>query len=134
MTKRQSETRWTPVRRGKLYCSTACGGKCLFTAFQHATEMAKKIRKRLGTGWTVEVWENLGWHWKVRSPAGRITVGQHPDGEFVAYVSRESGGDGGNWMGVAMSPRAAVFKALTEVQRQANVLLEIIEDETGRIL
>ncbi len=43
-------------------------------AFAKAVADAKELAKQLGDHWQGEVWENLGWHYKARSPCGRVTV------------------------------------------------------------
>jgi hypothetical protein len=67
---------WAPVRRGKIYCAPACGGDCTFTAYQQAQRRAKALAKKLGMGWTIRVWENLGWYYEVVSPDKVLTI--HP--------------------------------------------------------
>ena len=56
---------WTPIRRGKLYCSPRCGCRCTYAQFQQATKSAKALAKKLGPQWQINVWENCGWHWQV---------------------------------------------------------------------
>lgn len=58
------ERDWTPKRRGKIYCSPACGLGCTHAEFMTATRKAKALVKRLGAGWKPRVWENLGWHYE----------------------------------------------------------------------
>lgn len=60
---------WTPVRKGDIYCSPACGAKCTHEAYTTAVESAKKLKERcekeIGGEWDINVHENLGWHWSV---------------------------------------------------------------------
>ena len=58
---------WTPRRNRKLgiYCSPRCGHGCTYDEFQEATRDAGKLAKRLGSGWSPVVWENMGWHYRV---------------------------------------------------------------------
>jgi len=56
---------WTPVLKGAIYCSPACGGKCTKDKFDEATDRAKWLADKLGPGWKPRVHENLGWHWGV---------------------------------------------------------------------
>lgn len=60
--------RWKAVRKGKIYCAPACGHNCTYLDYLQARHRAKEAAKKLGKGWTFEVWENLGWHSKVISP------------------------------------------------------------------
>lgn len=59
------ENRWVPVRRGAVYCSPRCGGKCKHADFVKAGRDAARLAARLGPRWRPVVWENLGWHWIV---------------------------------------------------------------------
>lgn len=63
-----------PVRSGGLYCAPWCGGGCTWAAFLAATKTSDLLAKKMGCGWTARVWENLGWHWEVRSPGGHIII------------------------------------------------------------
>lgn len=61
---------WLAVRKGKVYCSEACGNRCTWAEYQKASKRAKALTKELnkkskafsGELWKGEVWENLGWH------------------------------------------------------------------------
>lgn len=55
----------TPKRVGKIYCSPACGMGCTHQAFVRVSKLANDLAAELGEGWQAEVWENLGWHWRV---------------------------------------------------------------------
>jgi hypothetical protein len=67
------EKLWTPVRRGKTYCSSACGSGCTVREHQRAVRDADALVKKLrGTGWRAVVWENLGWHF--RAVSGPVQV------------------------------------------------------------
>ena len=62
---------WTPVRRGHVYCSPACGAKCLYTDYVEARRTAQMMAEALGPGWKPQVWENMGWFFRVeRGPLG----------------------------------------------------------------
>lgn len=54
--------KWQAIRRGPIYCAPRCGGGCTWEAYQRAQRDGAWLAKRLGDGWVVEVWENLGWH------------------------------------------------------------------------
>jgi len=56
---------WIPKRKGAYYCSSACGGRCTWEAYQQAKTEARKAIKILGAGWKARVFENMGWHWTV---------------------------------------------------------------------
>lgn len=59
-----AKERYTPVRRGAIYCSPFCGHGCTWAKHQAAVKAAKALCKVLGKGWTPRVWENLGWHYE----------------------------------------------------------------------
>jgi hypothetical protein len=65
---------WTPVRNGHYYCSPACGGGkfCRHEWYKAAVKNAEALCERMGDGWVPEVWENLGWHYKIVK--GRVTI------------------------------------------------------------
>jgi hypothetical protein len=54
---------WTPVPRGKTYCSPACGCGCTRRDHDRAVRDADRLVCILaGSGWKSVVWENSGWH------------------------------------------------------------------------
>lgn len=69
--------KWTPVRRGEIYCSPACGGNCTQAAFELANIQAERLCEQLNNmaggfkDWQPYVWENLGWHYQVRRDVSR---------------------------------------------------------------
>lgn len=89
--------RWKPVRRGRIYCSPACGGDCTLAVFRAATAAAEKLAVKLGEGWEPRVWENLGWHWEVLRgeiavrfmPFSRVYVASFGSLEAGLYASAE---------------------------------------------
>ncbi len=62
---REFKKGWTPIRRAHVYCSPLCGGGCTYGEYNRAVKNAADLCARLGAGWKPEVWENLGWHWRV---------------------------------------------------------------------
>jgi len=68
---------WKPIRNGPIYCSPACGAGCTRAEFDAAHKRGADLVKRLGRGWTVHVWENLGWHVRADSPGGSGAVYDH---------------------------------------------------------
>ena len=69
-----SGDRWTPVLKGDVYCSPACGGGCKKADFDSATEKAHALANTLGDGWEPYVWENLGWHFEAKKRGATVTV------------------------------------------------------------
>lgn len=68
---------WKVKRKGTLYCSPACGGGCTWAAYRRAKRRAKTLAKHMGKGWKICVHENLGWHYNVVSPCGRIKLHEY---------------------------------------------------------
>ena len=104
---------WEPVRHGDRYCAPACGGGCTFAAYQRAHKDAKKLARRLGTGWTTDVWENLDWHWRVRSACQRITLTPCSSRWWMALLC-DAGTVYGRYSAIDKTPEkavAAVFAA-----------------------
>lgn len=104
---------WVPVRRGRIYCAPACGGKCTWAAHQLAHRRARALARRLGEGWTPEVHENLGWHYKVRSPCGRLIV--HDRRTDVARYSAglcDKGDVGMHYSAYGDTPQQAVAEVI----------------------
>lgn len=95
---RLKELSWNPRRRGLVYCAPACGRGCTRAEYEDAVARGKALAKRLGPGWTHEVWENLGWYTKAVSPCGRWKV--HDDGRgasrYTAFLG-DAGSAGGIW-------------------------------------
>lgn len=116
------ERRWTPRRRGHIYCSPGCGAGCTFAAFERAETEAAKLAKKLGRDWTPRVWENLGWHYEARSPCDRIRVSPFVfRGKIESYTAfiGDPEGAGGIWTGSGSNPTTA----LEEAKKQARAAL-----------
>lgn len=81
---------WTPIRLGNVYCSPACGGNCTWEKYQAAVKRGNVLAKLLGPGWKGEVWENLGWHYKVTYPLPDGVIDVRENGyrpHFTAYIN-----------------------------------------------
>ena len=100
--------RYKPIRQGSIYCSPFCGRKCTWDEFQVAKQDAKKLTASLGKGWKSNVWENLGWHYSVISPCGRIKV--HKEHEYQDYFAflGEPDSPGGRWSADGKTAREAI--------------------------
>lgn len=77
---------WTPVRKGDAYCSPACGANCTYEKYTEAVELAQKLKKRceleIGGEWSIDVRENLGWHWSVYHSKTNISI------NYGGYLSK----------------------------------------------
>lgn len=68
---------WVAKRTGPIYCAPACGFKCTYADYNAASKKALKLAITLGNGFVPEVWENMGWHWKVTF--GKIAIHERRD-------------------------------------------------------
>lgn len=111
---------WKAVRRGEVYCAPACGGGCTRGAFELATKRAAALVQRMGKGWKPDVWENLGWHYAVISPCGRIKlhVSHYPLPPLVTYTAflGEKDSGGGTWVAHSEIPKAAVQAVIAKAK------------------
>lgn len=79
-----SGDRWTPVLKGEVFCSPACGCDCKKADFDSATEKARLLANTLGDGWEPCVWENCGWHFEAKKRGATVSVDRHQ--EYTADV------------------------------------------------
>lgn len=94
------------------------------TTKAEATRLGKALVKRLGPGWTLRVWENLGWHYS--ATCAGMSVYPAYGGGFHTLLSAEAwknGGPGGGevyWSGLRArtfkDPRRAVADQLQRAQ------------------
>lgn len=124
---------WKAVRRGDIYCAPACGSNCTFAAYEKALEHGRLCAEELGKGWTVRVYENMGWHTSVLSPCKRIKVSINPVHgtpvetligtlcTYMAFLGEPGEVSGGNWAESGDTPAEAVNnvvkKAATELAK-----------------
>ena len=123
---RRRELSWKPKRRGLVYCAPACGGQCTRAAYDNAHTQAKELATRLGKGWKVRVWENLGWHWEVFK--GELTctdVRRPPSRVARSYVFLNptlSVGGMQNFHAFGPTPRKAILEALNQARERRDNL------------
>lgn len=114
---------WTPVRNGSLFCSPACGRGC--TSEEHHLASAVASATAAAIGWRAEVWENLGWHWAVVSPDGRLKVHPGWGGGFLALLGTP--GPGGCWSAHGRTVQEAVTAVVTEAKNEVAALAKLVE-------
>ncbi len=112
---------WTPVLKGEIYCSPACGRGCTRKEWEDTKITASQLARRMGAGWKPRVHENLGWHYEVRSPKGNIRV-MFSSGSYLAWIENVDM----QCSERARSPRAAVDKALERVRKDAQKILDVV--------
>lgn len=130
-----ADPRWRPRRRGAVFCSPGCGGEqrsgCTWAAYGRAVDdgcvLAIRLDYAVGPGWTVRVWENLGWHFCAVSPCGRIKVhvSNRVPRTYTAYLG-EPGFPGGRWVESDDSALGAVEAVLAAARRDLNKINAIL--------
>ena len=98
---------WEAVEEGLRYCAPACGRGCTSRERDITEAKAELLAQTLGPGWTPKVWENLGWHYAVRSPCDRLSVHPSYGAGFTAYLN-EPGSGGGRWAEHGDTPQEAI--------------------------
>jgi hypothetical protein len=72
---------WTPIRRGKIYCSPGCGRGCTVAEHDEAVAAGERLVHRLkGKGWHAIIHENMGWHYRAVSGPVSIYCSEEVDG------------------------------------------------------
>lgn len=124
------ELSWKARRRGALYCAPACGGGCTRAAYERAVSESKKLAKHLGKGWRPEVWENLGWHWKVISPCRRWRVSPNVYRRKIESYSAALGqadSPGARWIAHGKTPESAIRNARRAARSEVAALSALLE-------
>jgi len=119
---------WVPVRRGDAYCSPACGGGekvCSMEHYERAVDAANELARDLGDGWEPEIWENLGWHARVNSSCGRISV-HIPllprDVSYMAFLGPRRLKPAGKWAEHGRTAREAIANVIDAARRDLGVI------------
>lgn len=122
---------WKPRRHGAIYCAPACGGKCTWEAYQAAKRNARGLARRMGKGWKTRVHENLGWHFNVISPCGRIKISWdvfHNKDYYTAYLGNaDEVICSGKWVESADTPEKAMKKVIQSAKRSLNQINATLE-------
>jgi hypothetical protein len=119
---------WEPVARGATgLCSPACGRGCKRSERDRARAVAEKLAKRLGEGWVVRVWENLGWHSSVHSSCGRLKVSWHywrdtRKTDYTAFLGEPEPHCSGRWASTADTPEDAIRKVYEAALAELNMI------------
>lgn len=139
---KQAKLSWKAVRRGDIYCAPACGGGCTFAAYELAKWRATHLAQRLGPTWEIRLNENLGWHYSVKSPCGRINVNEYwsrpkTDGivDQLATILPESymaflnlnGKSGGRWTCAADTPEEAIREVIAMATGERDEIATMLE-------
>jgi len=126
---------WKPIRRGEIYCASACGGACTRAQYEQARRRGATLAKKLGRGWTVRVWENLGWFYEVISPDKMLTIHPSPGaiGDVIYFLSVDVPGVGQ----IATVTGTDLFNCLSELSNtlyQKTRIFDAAADSMKRII
>ena len=134
-----SEPSWTPRRRGALYCSPACGGRCTLAAWRSANAAAGALASRLGPTWVPVVVENLGWRYGAGvalprgGPAGldaRLEVRANVvDGLLRGYTAFLGGG----YSEAAPTPETALRRCVRRAEADLAALATLLRRVPSRL-
>lgn len=119
---------WKPRRHGDVFCSPRCGGGCTYAAYERACAEGAALAAKMGQGWKREVWENLGWHYKVSKGCAHIhpTIRHGTRGKgwkVVGYTCYFNSAH--QYLAHSRSPHAALRKA---IKQAASAAYGIIDD------
>lgn len=130
---------WKPVKRGKLYCSPACGGGCTRAAFRAACDAAEACCLKMDRVdlWEIHVWENLGWHWRIerKLDGGMLLTVDGDAGGYHAMLG-ENGSCWSEWYDQAYSktPQAAVDHRMNKAAAHVKRLNKMMRSYRGIVL
>lgn len=127
--------RWTPVRRGAIFCSPGCGGGCTWEAKVHADIKGKWLANVLndswGGVWVPRVHENLGWHWGARTRYMHVSPvidwrTREPI-KFMCLLNTVEDNIGGRWCGDGKTPALAVRGAVKLLTEELALLAKVLK-------
>lgn len=117
---------WTPRRKGKIYCSPACGHGCSWAQHETAVAAASELAEQLGDGWEPRVWENMGWCYEARSPHLRVYPNITSHG-YMALLCREPDGDDGHWTAFGTTSHEALRRVLAEARAESRAMRSLLQ-------
>jgi hypothetical protein len=121
---------WKPVRKGTIYCAPACGRGCTYVEYQQAKANAENLKRRLnGKGWKIEVYENLGWHFKVRNDYLNVYGKEFADKYSCLMADTKEGAGGLSLWHVnnyAKDPNVSVRKQIEHAEAVVSILVQAV--------
>jgi hypothetical protein len=85
---------WKPIRRGLIYCSSACGHDCTKAEYDKAFSEARTTLAKMKTrGWKIRVWENMGWHWSLTNALCGMSLHTTHDVRGLTFWGMMADGD-----------------------------------------
>ena len=108
-------------------CADWCGGGCTQEQYDEAVHKGNRMAQELGEGWTLDVWENRGWHYATVSPSQTIRV--YPSGlSYIAFINafQQAGGQS-KLVGHGDTPRQAVEDTVRLTRKEIGKLESWLE-------
>lgn len=116
------------VDDGHIYCGSRCGAGCTRQAFDRCLIEGSALASRMGHGWKLIVWENLGWHCKIQKGVCEIypSSGHRAITSYQVYFNsiRQT-------LGKGSTPEEALQCAVDEARAISNELLADIASLKG---
>lgn len=134
------ELSWKPIRKGRTYCSPACGCKCTYEDYKKARKLALDTRKVMYNpkGWKIRVWENAGWHSSLERGGLQLYIHTYTFDDRPSYsvlFSRNNSGGGEVFWGLGnksfRDPNKAVLEQLRQARkfiRECTKAVEFVDD------
>lgn len=69
---------------GTVFCSPWCGCNCKKADHDRAHVEGARLSNKMGKGWTYQVWENGGWHFKLVK--GKVEIYPGHGGTFSCFL------------------------------------------------
>lgn len=92
---------------------------------------SRELAKKLGPGWKAEQWDNLGWHWRVKSASGYWKVSpsfKYPGRKLLGYLAFLGEGYGGRWSAFGKTPKSAMKNTLAIAREHLALVLHLVLD------
>jgi hypothetical protein len=134
--KESAKYQWIP-RKGPngVFCSPSCGFGCKQVAYDRVVREGKNLAEHMGPGWKMKVWDNLGWHYKVRNGV----VDLHPkrqgdcrEGTYSIYGYQVFFNSDKQFIGDGDTPELALADALKKVKNSVDRITQDMRRFTGR--
>jgi len=112
---------WNPIRKGRIYCSPACGNNCTYAQYNKVKKQAAALCTVLGPAWKPIVEENLHWFSYAQArPSHNVLIniwpGVSPTDSFWAdiHISIPQLGTTRQFCAYGISPLQALQKAFQQ--------------------
>jgi hypothetical protein len=125
MTKKEMQTHET-----EIFCDPRCGKGCTRAEHDRIVSIVGEVKAMCGDGWGHRIWDNLGWHYEVTSPCGRLRIqdaSPYPYGDFekgFECVISPPGEVHIDWAGFGETPHDAAKDALKNMMSAIGYLFE----------